>query len=66
MNQHWLAWVPIAITALLMYGAKITNLGVTHYNVFLLLLLSWACILIFYYRGLAVFWRRRKSPDSNS
>jgi hypothetical protein len=54
MNQHWLAWIPVAITALLMYLAKITNFGVTDYNKFMLFLLAWSAIIIGYYRFLAV------------
>lgn len=48
---NWFSWVPILITAFLMYLAKITNLGVVHYNVFLLLLLLWTLLVIFYYRN---------------
>ena len=60
MNQHWLAWVPIVLTALLMYLAKITNYGVTHYNIFLLLLITWSAVLIFYYRALVVGQRKNE------
>jgi cell division protein FtsW (lipid II flippase) len=55
---NWIAWIPIAVTGILMYLARITNIGVTNYNIFLLSLLIWSAILVFYYRQLAV-WRRQ-------
>ena len=45
-----LAWIPIVITALLMWYARVTNVGVTHYNLFLLGLLVWCLIVIAFYR----------------
>lgn len=57
----WLAWAPIAATGLLMYFARITNIGVTHYNTFMLILLAWSAFLVFFYRQLAV--RRRKNAE---
>ena len=53
-----LAWLPIVITALLMWYARVTNVGVTNYNLFLLGLLAWCLIIIAFYRTL-----RTKSRD---
>lgn len=53
-----LAWLPIVITALLMWYARVTNVGVTNYNLFLLGLLAWCLIIIGFYRVL-----RTKSRD---
>ncbi|MCB2226779.1 MAG: hypothetical protein KQH53_08890 [Desulfarculaceae bacterium] len=52
MTKKLLAWIPIVITALLMWYARVTNVGVTHYNLFLLGLLAWCLIIIAYYRAL--------------
>lgn len=49
--KRWLAWLPIVITAVLMWYARITNVGVTHYNLFLLGLLAWCLIIILFYRS---------------
>lgn len=54
----WIAWIPVAITGILMYLARITNIGVTNYNIFLLILLAWSAFLVVYYRQLVV-WRRQ-------
>jgi hypothetical protein len=53
-KRDWIAWIPIAITGLLMYFARITNIGVTNYNWFLIMLMAWSAFLIFFYRGLHV------------
>jgi cell division protein FtsW (lipid II flippase) len=55
----WIAWIPIAITGILMYLARITNIGVTDYNLFLLILIGWSTLLVFFYRNLTV--RRRQN-----
>ncbi|MCB2192595.1 MAG: hypothetical protein KQI62_13575 [Deltaproteobacteria bacterium] len=47
-----LAWLPIVITALLMWYARVTNVGVTNYNLFLLGLLAWCLIIIVFYRAI--------------
>ncbi|BEQ14668.1 hypothetical protein [Desulfoferula mesophila] len=49
--KRWLAWLPLVITAVLMWYARITNVGVTHYNLFLLGLLAWCFIIILFYRA---------------
>ncbi|MGD8563543.1 MAG: hypothetical protein PVG03_13440 [Desulfarculaceae bacterium] len=60
MTGKLFTWVPLVLTALLMYLAKRTNIGVTNYNVFLLLLLGWALILIVFFRTIS---RRRRGDD---
>ena len=45
-----LAWLPIVITALLMWYARSINVGVTNYNIFLLCLLAWCLVIIVFYR----------------
>jgi len=50
----WLAWAPVAVTGVMMYLARISNIGVTNYNVFLLVLLAWSLFLVFFYRQLTV------------
>lgn len=56
-----LAWLPIVITALLMWYARVTNVGVTNYNLFLLGLLAWCLIIIGFYRVLRT--KRRDLTD---
>lgn len=55
----WIAWIPVAITGILMYLARVTNIGVTDYNLFLLILIAWSTFLVFFYRSLTV--RRREN-----
>ncbi|MBU1274564.1 MAG: hypothetical protein KJ720_04250 [Proteobacteria bacterium] len=55
--KRLLAWLPIVITAFLMWYARSTNVGVTNYNLFLLGLLAWCLIVIAFYR----LTRRRDS-----
>lgn len=50
MMSKLLAWIPLAITMVLMYMARITNLGVTDYNLFMILLMVWVLGMILYYR----------------
>ncbi|MCF8032423.1 MAG: hypothetical protein K9K66_05775 [Desulfarculaceae bacterium] len=51
-----LAWIPIVVTAMLMWYARVTNVGVTHYNLFLLGLLAWSLVVIVFYR---ILWKPR-------
>ena len=48
--KRFLPWLPIALTAGLMWYARVTNVGVTHYNLFLLGLIAWCLIIIAFYR----------------
>ena len=52
-----LEWLFIALTAGLLMWLKWLHYGVTHYNIFLLILLAWSLMLIVVFRGL----RRLKS-----
>lgn len=45
-----ITWLPIGITAVLMWFARKTNVGVTDYNLFLLGLLAWCLVIIGFYR----------------
>jgi hypothetical protein len=56
---NWIAWIPVAITGIFMYLARITNIGVTNYNWFLIILIAWCTFLVFFYRSLTV--RRRRN-----
>jgi len=58
-KDDWIAWIPVAVTGLLMYLARVTNIGVTDYNLFLLILIAWSAFLVFFYRNLTV--RRRRN-----
>jgi uncharacterized protein (DUF486 family) len=51
MKMKWLNWLPLTATAVLMYLARITNLGVTDYNLFLIILMIWCLCLITFYRN---------------
>lgn len=41
-----LEWILVALTGGLMISLKYLHYGVTHYNIFLLVLMAWALILI--------------------
>jgi hypothetical protein len=47
-------WLALAATAGLSILMKWLHLGVTNYNVFLLILLGWCLVLIFVFRGLTI------------
>jgi Ca2+/Na+ antiporter len=51
MKNKVIAWIPLAITVVLMYLARITNLGVIDYNLFIILLMVWVFIMINFYRS---------------
>ena len=44
--RRWLEWLLIALTAGLLISLKQLHYGVTHYNIFLLILLAWTLIVI--------------------
>lgn len=48
-----LQWLSIAATAGLLVFLKKLHLGVTHYNLFLLILIGWCLGLILFFRLLA-------------
>jgi hypothetical protein len=45
-----LQWLFLAATAVLMIFLKWLHLGVTHYNVFLLILIGWILVLVIVFR----------------
>ena len=45
-------WLLLALTAGLLILLKWWHLGVTHYNVFLLILLAWSLVLILLFKAL--------------
>ncbi len=50
--QRALQWVLLAVTAALLMLLKWLHLGVTHYNVFLLILVGWVLGLVIVFRAL--------------
>jgi len=44
--RRWLEWLLIALTAGLLISLKRLHYGVTHYKIFLLILLVWTLIMI--------------------
>ena len=44
--RRYLEWLLIALTAGLLISLKELHYGVTHYNIFLLILLAWTLIVI--------------------
>ena len=54
MISNWLPWIPIALTALMMFFARVSHIAVLNYNLFLASLIVWAAALIAFYRILAL------------
>ncbi len=50
--KRQLQWLLLALTAALMVFLKWLHYGVTHYNIFLLILIGWSLVLILAFRGL--------------
>ena len=50
--QRTLQWLFLAATAILLIFLKWLHLGVTHYNVFLLILIGWTLVLVAAFRAL--------------
>ena len=45
-RRRWLEWLLIVMTAGLLISLKQLHYGVTHYNIFLLILMIWTLIII--------------------
>ena len=61
--RRYLEWLLIALTAGLMISLKQLHYGVTHYNIFLLILLGWTLIMIV---SLKILYEKGTSPiDQN-
>ena len=56
-TQRTLQWLLLAATAALMMVLKWLHLGVTHYNVFLLILIGWTLGLMMVFRMLTAVRR---------
>ena len=50
--QRKIQWLLLAVTAVLLMFLKWLHLGVTHYNIFLLILIGWTLVLVISFRGL--------------
>jgi len=48
--QRMIQWLLLAITATLLMFLKWLHLGVTHYNIFLLILIGWTLVLVIVFR----------------
>lgn len=58
--RRYLEWLLIALTAGLLISLKRLHYGVTHYNIFLLILLAWTLIMIV---SLKVLYDKKNKPD---
>jgi hypothetical protein len=52
MSLNSIFWLPVIVTAVLMYFARVSHIAVLHYNLFLLLLMSWSGVVIGFFRFL--------------
>jgi predicted membrane chloride channel (bestrophin family) len=50
--QRMIQWLLLAVTAALLMFLKWLHLGVTHYNIFLLILIGWILALLIVFRTL--------------
>ena len=50
--QRKLQWLFLAATAALLMLLKWLHLGVTHYNIFLLIMIGWVLVLVIVFRYL--------------
>ena len=50
--QRIIQWLFLAATAVLLLFLKWLHLGVTHYNIFLLILIGWILVLVIAFRAL--------------
>ena len=53
-------WFLLAITAALLIFLKWLHIGVTHYNIFLLILIGWTAVLVIVFRSLTADQRINK------
>ena len=59
-GQRALQWLLLAATAVLLLFLKWLHLGVTHYNVFLLIMIGWIMGLVIAFRMLTAEQRPEK------
>ena len=58
--QRKLQWLFLAATAALLMFLKWLHLGVTHYNIFLLIMIGWVLVLVIVFRALNADQRTEK------
>ena len=58
--QRKLQWLFLAATAALLMFLKWLHLGVTHYNIFLLIMIGWVLVLVIVFRTLNADQRTEK------
>ena len=58
--QRKIQWLLLAITAALLMFLKWLHLGVTHYNLFLLIMIGWILMLVMAFRALTADQRTNK------
>jgi hypothetical protein len=58
--QRIIQWLFLAATAVLLLYLKWLHLGVTHYNIFLLILIGWTLVLVIAFRALTAEQRTQE------
>jgi len=58
--QRMIQWLLLAVTAALLMFLKWLHLGVTHYNIFLLILIGWTLALLIVFRILTANQREEE------
>ena len=58
--QRIIQWLFLAATAALLMFLKWLHIGVTHYNIFLLILIGWILVLVIAFRTLTADQRIEK------
>jgi hypothetical protein len=58
--QRMIQWLLLAATAALMMFLKWLHLGVTNYNIFLLILIGWTLVLVIAFRALTANQREEE------
>jgi hypothetical protein len=58
--QRILQWLLLAATAALLMFLKWLHIGVTNYNIFLLIMIGWILVLVIAFRALTVEQRTNK------
>ena len=57
--QRILQWLLLAATAALLMFLKWLHIGVTHYNIFLLIMIGWILVLVIAFRALTASQRSK-------
>jgi hypothetical protein len=58
--QRKFQWLFLILTAALMVYLKWLHIGVTHYNIFLLILIGWTAFMVIAFRALTADQRTEK------